>query len=751
MLFTPFAFIQSAAAATIPVVSLQGYFIGGGFTSYTNNDRPYFRILDTTGSISSSFNIGAGFNNSTFTFATQSDGKIIVGGDFSTYSGSSQNRIVRLNTNGTIDTSFNVGTAFDTSVFTTNVQSDGKVIVTGNFASYSGSAINRIVRINTDGTRDTTYNVGAGFNAQTISTVIQSDGKVVSIGSFTTYSGSTSQYIVRINTDGTRDTTFNVGVGFNLVPGGLAIQSDDKLLVGGNFTTYSGSASTRVIRLNTNGTRDTTFNVGVGFGSPPSRIAIQSDGKILLIGNNLTSYSGSTVPNIVRLNTNGTRDTTFNAGTIYTNTSTAAITNIHIQSDGKIILQGNLAAYSGSTISTSTFRVNSDGTLDTTFNATPSTNTATGTGNPILQLNNQSILIGGNFTGPRVGYYTFTDTQGNLTQRSAVQSYGFSSTVQESLLLSGSKILLAGDFQTYSGSAQLRAVLINPDGTRDTSFNIGAGFGAGGTLFGLATQSNGQILIGGGYTTYSGSSALRIVRLNTNGTRDTSFNIGTGFNSNVSAIAVQSDGKIIPVGTYTTYSGSSVSNIVRLNTNGTIDTSFNIGNGFNNSSANSIIIQPDQKPVVGGAFATYSGSSSNGIVRINTNGTRDTSFNIGTGFGAAVNRVAAQSDGKILAGGAFTTYSGSTKNYIVRLNTNGTADTGSSWNQGTGFNNQINSIAVQDDGKIIVGGVFTTYSGSSVPNIVRLNTDGTRDTTFLVTGSGFNSNVRTIIPYYSES
>ncbi len=143
-------------------------------------------------------------------------------------------------------------------------------------------------------------------------------------------------------------------------------------------------------------------------------------------------------------------------------------------------------------------------------------------------------------------------------------------------------------------------------------------------------------------------------------------------------------------------------------TPGDIAQSFGESPGFSNQ-INSIAVQLDGKILVGGSFFSYRGAAKNRIVRLNTDGTIDTAFNTGTGFNSTVFSIAVQPDGKILVGGDFTNYKGVTENYIIRLNTNGTKDT--SFNTGTGFDSAVYSIAVQSDGKILAGGAFSTYIG----------------------------------------
>jgi uncharacterized delta-60 repeat protein len=175
--------------------------------------------------------------------------------------------MVRINTNGTRDTTFNIGAGFNSDVNAVIIQPDGKIVATGNFTSYSGSAINRIVRINTNGTRDTTFNVGTGFTVSSgISLALQSDGKIICANLNQQYSGSTNRYIIRINTDGTLDNTFNANANASLAStsgtqNSLAIDASGSIYWGNSFTTFSGSFTpNRIVRLNTSGAVDETFN-----------------------------------------------------------------------------------------------------------------------------------------------------------------------------------------------------------------------------------------------------------------------------------------------------------------------------------------------------------------------------------------------------------------------------------------------------------------------------------------------------------
>lgn len=348
---------------------------------------------------------------------------------------------------------------------------------------------------------------------------------------------------------------------------------------------------------------------------------------------------------------------------------------------------------------------------------------------------------------------TYAQTDGNLDP-SFVINAGFDNTVMTTVIQPDGKVVAGGFFTTYKGFPRNRIARLNIDGSFDTTFNIGEGFN--GVVYTIAQQSDGKIVVGGEFTTYNNVPQNRICRLNTDGSLDTSFVLGTGFGIYspvgfcfVNTIAIQPDGKIMAAGRFGKYNETSQQNIARINSDGSPDASFYVGSRFN-FDVKSIALQQDGKIVAGGSFSSYNGYDRKYIARLNTNGTLDTSFNVGTGFGGSlannqVNTVAVQPDGKVLVGGYFTTYKNGTQNRIVRLNNDGSVDT--SFATGAGFDNYfVNTFAVQPNGKILVGGGFISYNGTDRRCMARLNTDGGLDTTFDI-GTGFSgtlSNVETI-------
>jgi len=184
---------------------------------------------------------------------------------------------------------------------------------------------------------------------------------------------------------------------------------------------------------------------------------------------------------------------------------------------------------------------------------------------------------------------------------------------------------------------------------------------------------------------------------------------------------------------------------------GDIDTTFNGGGTGADGLVLAVAVQSDGKIVIGGNFTSYNGdaAASNRVMRLNADGTRDTTFNAGgAGADELVRAVAVQPDGKIVIGGNFDSYNDNVaaNDFVMRLNGDGTRDTtfnGSGACVGpadkpvcfTGANNSVYAVAVQPDGKIIIGGRFSTYNSDVAVGITRLNADGTRDTTFNAGGS----------------
>ncbi|TGD58700.1 T9SS type A sorting domain-containing protein [Flavobacterium humi] len=728
----------------IPALQSDGkIIIGGDFVSFDSYPHKHIARINPDGFVDPTFGASAGFDGSVEDTFEQPDGKLLVCGSFGSYNKTTAKTVARLNANGSLDTTFSSGIGFNDWVFKVITQTDGKILVCGAFTKYNTTNSNRIIRLNPDGLVDASFNVGTGFATASFlnDIAVQTDGKIIVAGALLSYNGTTLNHIVRLNSDGSIDPTFNVGTGFNKTTYAIKIQPDGKILIGGLFTTYNGSPSKGIIRLNNDGTKDVSFNTGTGFANSSvtstrefvHQMLVQPDGKVLCIGF-FNSYNGSNADMIVRLNANGSYDSTFSTGTFDTSLHISGIKGIASQLDGKIIVVGDLYNYSGVSCY-GTVRMNADGSYDNTFSASTGAKIEDNLATSVRVLSDGKIIMAGDFktfSGKAVNRILKLNTDG--TRDLSFNTAGFDNTVNTIALQADHKILAGGTFTAYNGATTKRIARIHTDGNLDNSFSSGSGFDAG--VNKIKVQADNKILVGGDFISYNGTTANRIIRLLGDGTADTSFNTGTGFDNRVLAIALQNNGKIIIAGDFTSYNGVAANRIIRLNPDGSIDSVFAAGLGFNNTIY-AIALQSDGKMLIGGSFTNYNGTAVNRIVRLNDDGSRDTSFTIGSGFNNIVRVIVLQPDGKIMVGGNFTSYNGATANRIVRLNISGGKDI--LFSSGSGFDNFVNTIEIES-GKIIAGGNFTTYNGTTAAKLARISASGSIDATFSTT-TGFDNTV----------
>lgn len=611
--------------------------------------------------------------------AEQADGKIIAGGSFHEQLSGQHwiGNLVRFNTDGSIDESFQAAPFYTSGYFTAlAIQADGKILVGGNFTMMGDESAIRFVRLNADGSIDTTFTHEVYGIVRSIA--LQPDGKIMVAGNFSSYiNGHVQRYVLRLNPDGSKDQSFDFGFeGFEALytqVKAVTVQADGKVLAGGNFMTFNNEPQGMLIRFNADGTKDASFDIGVG-GAPNTiveKIIEQPDGKLLITA--ARKWNGTSYKGLIRLNSDGSMDTSFVLGD-----EVGTVSNAALLPDGKIIIIG-INTIDEQQIAV--VRLNSNGDIDPTFTAVP------------------------------------TDSQIGCV---ALQTDG--------------KILLGGYFKEYAGVMKNSFTRLNSDGTPDTGFNLNTGLND--EVCSIAPLENGKTLIGGSFTRFQGELQNRIIRLNNYGGKDASFNIGTGFNDAVKNIIVQPDGKIFVSGDFTEYNGASANQIVRLNSDGSLDNSFSTGAGFNNY-VQTIALQPDGKLLVGGRFTEYNGQPQAFCVRLNADGSKDSSFEVDEAFGDRVTHVELQADEKIFVAGNFTTFNGEDQRFMVSLNPDGSKDTG--FDVGTSLGSYVTidsptdiilDIAVQEDGKILILSNSNWYQDQNVGMPLRINADASVDEDF---------------------
>lgn len=692
--------------------------LGGIFTSYNAQRRVNILRVMPDGSLDETFSPNLGTGGIPLDVLVLSDGKIMVSGIFTQVNGSSYNRIVRLNPDGMVDATFSPGTGANGGISSMALQPDGKIVIGGGFSSYGGVSRRGIARIHQNGAIDESFDPGSGVtvsgsNGTVHSIAILPNGKIAVGGTFTHYDGVPMRGIARIFSDGSLDEGFVSGVselgGINSIGIGL----DGKMIIGGLFDAYMGVPSNGLAKVENDGSMDLSFSFDAG--SSVDDVEVLADGKVLVAGvthgysqgfiarlnadgsmdnsfegvmgmdgyvntirllpngnvyaaGSFRTYNGRGAQGICRLTANGGIDSGFNPG----NGASNPIACLTLQSDGKIVIGGGFTSFNG-VARRHTARLNSDGSLDPSFD--PGIGLGSGEVLCTVVMTDGKIIIGGSFLSMNSipqNRIARLNSNGSLDETFNA-GQGANGTVRSIVLLPDGKLLICGDFTNYDGQPRRYLARLHADGALDTSFNPGQGPDDGLTI--VKVQDDGRALIGGGFSSYNGVSRLRVARINTDGTLDMSFNPGTGANNTVFDIAVQNDGKVVVVGWFSTFNGTSRRGIARLNSDGSMDGSFNPGSGVALFGISSVVVQPDGKIIVAGRFNSYNGVEMNGIARIQQSGALDQSFQIGTGIGVGtgyvyeiVSDIALQSDGQILIVGEFISYNGIGRNRLARIN-----------------------------------------------------------------------------------
>lgn len=625
--------------------------------------------------------------------------KLIVVGIFNSLGQDAFGYIIRLNANGTIDETFknNIGKGASNTINSVSVTPDNKIIIAGDFTSFNDRNVGRIVRLNEDGTFDLSFfnQIGSGADLSIIKTAIQfknsTDYQIIAVGEFLTFNGKLVNRIVRLNKNGSVDESFRnqTDGGANFPIRCVTVQSNNKILIGGQFTLFNSNPNfRRFLRLNTNGSTDVGFANNKSPNSDVFDIAVNEDAS----GN---------------------------------------VKNIY--------LAGNFGDYTGTSGTTPYIaRVNDNGTIDESFKPNPN-----GFVRNIWLTSNDKICFGGLFTsidGQDANYTALVDENGVLDSNFINQlGIGSNNTVESIQFIGADKIVIGGRFDKFKNNLQSLGIIDLSNNTPDLFNNVVIRRNY--FVRGFAEQANEKILIGGADVGYVANiETSRIFRILKNGGLDTQFNanIGKGPNNQVNSIAVQADGKILVAGSFTTFNDQpNTKYLVRLDSNGVVDAAFQntLGSTGFDGPINVVKVLKNGSIAIGGVFTKFRTNNTKSFVMLSSSGTYDSAFNfyMTPGFDNEVIDIGIQSDNKIIVGGRFTEFNSEkqggaiTANRIIRFNDNGTLNPNFSE---IGANSTVRLINIREDDKINVAGFFSSFNGLGKYGLARLNKAGGLDEKF---------------------
>ena len=702
-----------------------------------------------------------------FSAVEQPDGKRVAVGPFTRANGVTVSSISRFNPNGSLDAAFqqNVGTANAGSPLRLRRLPNGQFMLNANSVNSAlltagGITRREPLRLNADGTGDAAFDVGVGAQPSANATLwrvsdmlLLPTGQTIVVGAFGSFNNAPYNGIARLSATGAVDLTFNSGQGptannANAEITTVVAQPDGKLVIGGTFANYNGNASNGLARLNADGSFDPTFQPPLGANSRVVNVVLQTDGKILISG---TLNNVPNTPALARLLPTGAYDAGFAPPGTLTVNGTTSITGeaIQVQPDGKVLV------INGFNIS----RLNANGTVDFSFQAAPSITTRP---NSLTLLTGGQVMVGGGF--PNLDRPLVQLTSAGALDPAfapAIQSRGIVNAVARQ---TDGKLVVGGNFSEINGQPASRLARFATTGALDATFSPGLNLinpvidlalqPDGRVLAATATalrrflpsgaldnswvspdfsqsfinrlllQPDGRLLVGRTQAVSAGGTLLpqHVVRLQPDGTPDNSFALnttGTGRITFYQTMALQPDGKVLVAGTYLPVGGTGAfQTLVRLENTGAVDATFTgapFAGTFTNFGFRTVMVQPDGKILVGGAFNGYGGVARTSVARLNATGTLDAGF-VPPFISGQVNALLLQPNNRVLLGGSFA--SPSLPDNLARLLPTGAAD--ASFAATAVPNNTVNALLVQPDGAIVVGGAFTAVNNQPAMGLARL-------------------------------
>jgi uncharacterized delta-60 repeat protein len=612
-----------------------------------------------------------------------SDGKILIGGNISFFKSKEVNNIIRMNTDNTLDTTFSFKGNKELIIKKIELQSSGDLIV---FAQDYYSLLDvlgtgtHILRLDESGSIKNV--VDTLLNITSVS--IQSDNKVIVGGG-----DSQSGFLYRLNSDLTRDNDFKNNNTFNNIVSCVGTYGSF-VYAGGPFSKVNGNIKNDIARFKSDGTIDAAFDIGSGTTDNIGSLEFQADGKILIGATLINYFNGTLYQTLVRLNTNGTVDTGFHPPKLYGPTSDIVVSGSSIYFAVNYILNSSQSYI---------IRLKSDGTLDGGFH--PFLLDEAGFSDLIIAKTENAIIFNNSTTTGNIYGLSAADLSGKLVRSFAPETGRLGKVVIADYF--NGKLVTAGDFIRMNELFTYGVALIDKYGVIDQSFLLHQNLGS---VKQVKILDNLHLLI---------NTQTNFFMLNNKAEIDSAFNFKP-FKTlyEVMKFITLKSGKIIVC------NGNSV---FQLNSDGTEDPAFSSGTGIGNmyTSVFDFDIQ-DNKIIYGSEFDSFNGVSATRLIRLKSDGSVDTSFNIGTGPDNSVSLVKVLNSGEMIIGGFFNHFNGiAVPNRIVKLSRDGVVDLNFIKNQKLqGFQNGINVLGSKVeviDSMIFVKGDFSVAKFSTSGNI----------------------------------
>ena len=614
-----------------------------------------------------------------------------------------------------LDLDFNPSFNLPSSITSVIELDDGRLIIGGGFTNINGSRQNSIAFLNSDGSLDENTNLGQGLKGVIIEMLLTSDGKIIVGGSFSSYQGDPINNIVKINPNGTVDTTFKMGVGFDNIVYDMIELSDGGFLISGAFKNYNGTPVNRLAKLSSNGELDTTFNqgqTGLEMGVSLTRPLVKIGPNRILFGiGDFSTYNGIMEP-IISIDENGrvNDDFHFEGG----DETILGIQDMVLRSNNQVSVL---------TISTNTQLINISlqGAISNIIQRENSFSPSVRTISEEDEFGNIYFGGGANFSGGGSGHPFNPIYQYRLSGQFSRQHTGGGADNVISFIhvLRDNSVLISGPFKQIQFVDKLGIAKLEGENL-DNSFE--AKILNRGTATGIAFQADGKILVSGAFFDVNGNVIKHIARIFADGSYDESFQQDIIIDKfPIVDMTLQADDKLI-VGT--SVDRGNDRSIHRLNPDGSTDESFNFpttelrisGSVFShiNSLPNGRIVATGRTIPI---MPIPVGEQRNGILWINRDGSIDRDFT--NAFTADnIDEVLSCSDSSMLITGNAISFLGSPFSDIIKLTAQEELDDNFALlsfraNDRVG---DIQEIDVETNGNILVGGMFDTLNNIPVSN-----------------------------------